>query len=82
MMVELGVDGGVPGRCRWNPANPAKAGALGVDRMRRMRLSLMRRALRGRILEATASTAADALSSSLWEVHVMAPLGLRSQIRR
>ena len=46
MMVELGVDGGVPGRCRWNPANPAEAGALGVDGMRRVRLLLGRRALR------------------------------------
>ena len=37
MMVELGVDGGgVPGRCRWDLANPAKAGALGADRMRRV----------------------------------------------
>ena len=63
MIGELGVDGGVPGRHRWIPANPAEAGTLGDDRMRRVCLSMMGRAPRGRIREATVSTAADAQSS-------------------
>ena len=63
MMVELGDEGGVPGHPRWNPANPAEAGALGVDPMRRVCLLLTRRALEGRILEAMASTEVDTPSS-------------------
>ena len=62
MMVELGVDGGVTGCHRWNPAKQTEARALGVDRMRRVCPSLTRRALQGRIREDTASTAADAPS--------------------